>query len=330
MDLIRRPRRIRRSAVIRELVQENSLSVSQLIFPQFVVEGVGKKEAIASMPNIFRLSADLLLMEIERLSKIGIKAFAIFPVVPNKKKDELGSEALNPDGLIPKTVESIKKNFPDLCIITDIALDPYTSHGHDGVLGRHGLVDNDKTVDILTKMALLHAAAGVDMVAPSDMMDGRVGAIRKALDGSGFDDVIIHSYAAKYASSLYFPFREAIGSGLRSGDKRSYQLNPANCRDALLEASLDEGEGADIIMVKPATFYLDIISRIRARTTLPISAYHVSGEYSMVMAAAQNGWLNSDQVFYENILSIKRAGADMIFTYAAPRLAKMIAEKEFC
>lgn len=319
-----RPRRNRKNSAIRALVEETKLTTSDLIYPQFVVEGSGIKDPISSMPGIYRLSPDLLLKEAERLLEFGIPAIALFPVIPKEVKDERGSEAINPQGVLQQAVRLIKKNFPQLCVITDIALDPYTSHGHDGLVSKEGKVLNDSTLQILTEMALVQAEAGVDMVAPSDMMDGRVGAIRTALDDNGFSDVSIHAYTAKYASSFYGPFRDALGSAPVFGDKKSYQMNPANSREALIEAHLDEMEGADILMVKPALPYLDIISKLRSATSLPISAYHVSGEYAMVMAAAQKGWLDEDRALFESVLCIKRAGADMIFTYAALKIAQLL------
>jgi porphobilinogen synthase len=319
-----RPRRNRKSPAIRALIEETKLTASNLIYPQFVIEGTGIKNPIPSMPGIYRLTVDFLLKEAERLVEFGIPAIALFPVIPKEFKDEAGSESLNPHGILLQAVRSIKSNFPQLCVITDIALDPYTSHGHDGLVNEEGKILNDASLDILTRMALVQAEAGVDMVAPSDMMDGRVGAIRAALDGNGFHDVSIHAYTAKYASAFYGPFRDALGSAPTFGDKKSYQMNPANSREALIEAQLDEMEGADILMVKPALPYLDIVAKLRAATALPISAYQVSGEYAMVMAAALNGWLDGDRALYESLLCIKRAGADMIFTYAAPRIAQLL------
>lgn len=319
-----RPRRNRKSSAIRALVQETRLHVSDLICPHFVLEGTNRREGISSMPGIERLSCDLLLNEIHRICELGILALALFPVISNEKKDFLGTYALNPNGLIPSTIRSIKKEFPELCLIVDIALDPFTSHGHDGIIDEVGDVLNDPTLEILTQMALLYADAGADMVAPSDMMDGRVGAIRAVLDKNNFSKVSVHAYAVKYASSFYHPFRDALGSHPKIGNKKTYQLNPANHREALLEASLDAAEGADILMIKPALPYLDIISKVKSTTTLPVSAFQVSGEYAMIMAAAQKGWMVEEDVFWESALSIKRAGADMIFTYAAPQIAKMI------
>jgi porphobilinogen synthase len=318
-----RPRRNRKSAAVRQLVQETRLAVHDLIYPVFVWDGF-QKEAIGSLPGIFRLSLDALVREVERVAEIGIGAVALFPVIPGDLKDEEGSEALSQEGILFEAIQLLKREFPTLCLIADVALDPYTSHGHDGVLDENGEILNDATVERLVKLALLQAEAGVDMVAPSDMMDGRVRAIREALDEKGFTQVSIHAYSAKYASCFYAPFREALGSKLSFGDKKTYQLNPANQREGLLEALLDEEEGADILMVKPALLYLDVICKLRECTHYPISAFQVSGEYAMIMAAAQNEWLNAERAFYESVLSIKRAGADMIFTYAAPKLAELI------
>lgn len=324
--LFHRPRRNRKTCAVRALVQENRLHASDLIHPLFVVEGNSVRIPIKSMPGIERLSIDELLKEVEKNCSVGIQAVALFPVISPEKKDEEGSESLNKEGILQKAIRAVKKEFPDVCVISDVALDPYTTHGHDGVLNEKQDVANDKTVDILVEMALVQAEAGVDMVAPSDMMDGRVGAIRKGLDSAGFFDVNIHAYSAKYASAFYGPFRDALSSRLKFGNKKTYQMNPANSREALLEAMLDESEGADVIMVKPALAYLDVIAKIREVTSLPISAYQVSGEYSMIMAADQNGWLDGKQALIESMLSIKRAGADMIFTYGAFRIAQWIKD----
>lgn len=319
-----RPRRNRKNPAIRALVQETRLHSSDLIYPLFLIEGHGVREPIKSMPGIFRLSLDLLMKEVERALELGIPAIALFPVIEKSLKDEEGSLALDRDGMLQKAIATLKREFQGLCIMSDVALDPYTSHGHDGIVNGEGEVLNDETVEALVQMALVQAEAGVDMVAPSDMMDGRIGAIRLALDQQGFSSVGIHAYSAKYASAFYGPFRDALSSQLKFGDKKTYQMNPANRREALLEASLDELEGADILMVKPALAYLDVILKLREATTLPVSAYHVSGEYAMVMAAAQNGWLDGPKTLWESVLSIKRAGADMILTYAAPLIAQKI------
>ncbi|HSW87240.1 MAG TPA: porphobilinogen synthase [Rhabdochlamydiaceae bacterium] len=322
--LIKRPRRNRKTVAIRSLVRETVLLPSDLAVPFFVLEGTREKQAISSMPGIHRMSADLILAEAEILHSQGIPAIALFPVIDPLEKDPFGQAALDPEGVLPKTIKMIKQELPSLCVITDVALDPYTSHGHDGIIDESGDVLNDATVEILAHLSLLHAESGVDFVAPSDMMDGRVLAIRQMLDRNQFENVGIIAYTAKYASSLYFPFRDALQSGLKFGDKKTYQMNPSNSREAILEAHLDAEEGADILMVKPALFYLDIISKMRAEFHLPISAFHVSGEYAMVMAAHERGFLDAGAAFYEALLSIKRAGADFIFTYAAPFVLEML------
>ena len=318
--MLKRPRRNRKSESVRLLVQETILRPHDFVAPFFLIPGENQKRAIPSMPGIDRLSVDLILKEAEKLHAKQVPAIALFPVLEKEKKDPKGSYALDEKGIIPQAVALLKKEIPSLCIITDIALDPFTTHGHDGVVGEKGEVLNDPTIEILSQMALIHAQAGVDFVAPSDMMDGRVGAIRKELDRKSFSDVGILSYTAKYASSLYTPYRDAVGSALQFGDKKSYQLNPANSREAILEALLDQEEGADMLMVKPALFYLDVIALMRANSKLPICAYHVSGEYAMVMAAHERGFCDASQVFYEALLSIKRAGADFIFSYALPHI----------
>lgn len=320
LSLPNRMRRNRKSEGIRSLVRETHLKKSDLIQPFFLIEGEEKKEVIKEMPGIFRFSSDLLLRKAEDLLEKGMKAIAIFPVIDPSKKTNDGKEALNSSGLLAQTITLLKKEIPEMTLIADVALDPYTSHGHDGVVNERGEVANDDTVVLLGEMAVMLADAGVDIVAPSDMMDGRVGYIRKVLDESNFQNTSILSYSVKYASSLYSPFREALGTYQLFADKRSYHMDPANCREALLEAELDMEEGADILMVKPATFYLDVISELRNICHKPVAAYHVSGEYSMVMAADEKGYLNADKVFYENLLSIKRAGADMILTYAGERM----------
>lgn len=316
-----RPRRNRKNSALRTLIQETRLAPSDLIVPHFVLEGAGIEQEIKSMPGIYRHSCDKLLKVIERQAKQGIRAVALFPVIPSEMKDVSGTQALNPTGILLQTIRVIKKEFPELCLISDVALDPYTSHGHDGVINEDGVVKNDESVELLVKMALLQAEAGVDLVAPSDMMDGRVGAIRQALEEKGLTEVGILAYAAKYASAFYGPFRDALGSHLQFGDKKSYQLNPANRREALIESALDAAEGADILMVKPALPYLDVLLKLREETSLPLAAYQVSGEYSMIMAADKEGWLDGKKALYESLLGIKRAGADMILTYAAEQIA---------
>ena len=276
------------------------------------------------MPGVYRLSIDLMLREVELLVASGVEAVDLFVVCPKERKDAAGSDALREGNLLQQSVHALKHHFPELCVMVDIALDPFTDHGHDGLVSGDGVVLNDETVVVLEQMALLAAAAGADIVAPSDMMDGRVKGIRAALDAEGYEQVGICAYAAKYASALYGPFREALHSAPQFGDKKTYQMNPANVREALRESALDEAEGADMLMIKPASLYLDVIAKVREQSTLPICAYHVSGEYSMVMAAAERGWLDADKVFYETLLSIKRAGADFIFTYAASRVIRVI------
>jgi porphobilinogen synthase len=323
--MLRRPRRNRKTVAIRSMVEETILRPSDFVAPFFVLPGEKKKEAIISLPGVDRLSIDHILKEAEKLHRQGVPAIALFPVLDPSEKDPQGSGALREDGVIPQSVRKLKQEIPSLCVIADIALDPFTSHGHDGIVDAQGYVLNDATIDILTQMAHLFAASGIDFVAPSDMMDGRVAAIRRKLDTHQFHDVGILSYTAKYASSLYAPFRDAVGSKLQFGDKKTYQLNPANSREALLETTLDTEEGADILMVKPALFYLDILAKMRAHSHLPIAAYHVSGEYAMVMAAHEKGYLDAPQVFYEAFLSIKRAGADLIFTYALPHILPQLS-----
>lgn len=319
--LHQRPRRNRQSPAIRALVQETHLHASQLVAPLFVVEGDNVQQPIASMPGISRYSIDLLVQEVIDLYELGVRAVDLFCYVPYDKKDDQASEATRPNNLMHKALKRLKSEIPDMCLMVDIALDPFTTHGHDGIVNVKGQIDNDETLDILGEMSALAAQAGADIVAPSDMMDGRVGYIRKVLDRAGYSQVGILSYAAKYASAFYGPFRDALDSAPKFGDKKTYQMNPANRREALLECALDEFEGADMLMIKPALAYLDVIAKVRESTSLPIAAYHVSGEYSMVMAAAQNEWLDADRVFEECLMSIKRAGADFIFTYAAKRIA---------
>ena len=314
MDLVYRPRRLRRSASIRGLVRETEFSPRQLIYPMFVTEGKAVRECIETMPGQFRLSIDELLRECEELYALGIGAVNLFGY--SIEKDKLGSMSYDSGGLIQRAVRAIKKTIPELCVQTDVALDPYTTHGHDGLV-INGEIVNDESVEVLCRMALSHAEAGADWIAPSDMMDGRVGAIRNALDGQGFDGVGILAYSAKYASCFYGPFRGALKSAPKSGDKKSYQMDPANTREALREISLDLDEGADVVMIKPALCYLDVISRVRDTFDVPIAAYNVSGEYAMVIAAAEKGWLDKDRAMMEMLLSIRRAGADMILTYFA-------------
>jgi len=318
LKLTQRPRRLRRSEAIRALVRETTLQPGDLIQPLFVIEGAGVREDIATMPGQFRLSVDELVRTGERLLAAGVGGVNLFGYCA--RKDDQASDAFNPRGLIPRAVRALKAACPELCVQTDVALDPYTEHGHDGLVIR-GEVANDETVAVLTRMAVAHAAAGADWVAPSDMMDGRVGAIREALDDAGFTQTGILAYSAKYASCFYGPFRGALDSAPRGGNKKAYQMDPANIREALKELALDIEEGADVVMIKPALSALDVIAAARARFDVPIAAYQVSGEYSMIMAAAEKGWLDADAAMLESLLAIKRAGADMILTYFAERAA---------
>jgi porphobilinogen synthase len=320
LDLPIRLRRNRKTEAIRKMVQETHLTPHDFIAPLFIIEGEKTRVPIPSLPGVERLSIDLALKEAKELHDRGIQSIALFPVISPNLKTPTAEEAWNPDGLLSRALKEIKFALPDLCLIADVALDPFTSHGHDGLANEKGEIVNDATIECLIQMSLMQARAGVDFVAPSDMMDGRVSAIREALDHEGFDQVGIFSYSAKYASALYGPFRDALQVKLSFGDKKTYQLDPANIREALLEAALDEEEGADVLIVKPASIYLDVIAKLREQTKRPIAAYHVSGEYAMVMAAHQAGWLNGPKVFYETLLSIKRAGADMIFSYAIKQI----------
>ena len=321
--LQRRPRRNRHTSAIRGLVQETQLSVHDFIFPMFVQEGVSTKIEIKSMPGIYRFSLDELLKEIAEVQKLGIKSICLFPNYPEAKKDKYGSESLKLDTLYLRALSEIKSRFPELLIMTDVALDPYSSDGHDGIV-ENGRILNDETVEVLTKMAIAQARAGADIIGPSDMMDGRIGSIRKNLDEAGFSHVAIMAYTAKYASAFYGPFRDALESAPKFGDKKTYQMNPANAKEALLEAELDFAEGADIMMVKPAFSYLDIIKTLKDNFNIPISAYNVSGEYAMIKAAAQNGWIDNDKAMMEMLLSIKRAGADIILSYFAKEAAVLL------
>ncbi len=328
LDLPSRPRRNRKSAALRGLVEETTLHPRHFVAPIFVLSGNNQKKAVESMPGVFRLSGDLILKEVETLLNLGIKAVDLFAVIPPDLKDPFGSEALRPGNIIEKTVSTLKKTFPELCVFVDIALDPFTSHGHDGIVNESGEVINDATVRVLADMSILAAQAGADVVAPSDMMDGRVGYIRKVLDEAGYVNVSILAYTAKYASAFYGPFREALNSAPKFGDKKGYQMNPANSREAVLESQLDAAEGADMLLIKPALPYLDVIARVKNATSLPVGAFHVSGEYTMVKAAAQNGWIDGERVMHESLLSIKRAGADFIFTYAAKEMAEYLLKQD--
>ena len=317
----RRPRRNRKSEAIRSMVEETTVTTNDLIYPLFLLDGSSQKVEVNSMPGIFRMSGELMLKEIEECMKVGIRAFDIFPAVEEQYKDKTATKSYDPNFFYLKALRAIKKNFPEACIMTDVAMDPYSADGHDGLV-KDGKILNDETLEISGRMALAQAETGIDILGPSDMMDGRVGHIRNLLDQNGFTDVSIMSYTAKYTSGFYNPFREALDSAPKFGDKKTYQMNPANRNEALLEAQLDTDEGADFLMVKPALAYLDVIRLLKDNSYLPIAAYNVSGEYSMVKAAAQKGWLDGDRVMNEILLSIKRAGADVILTYFAKAFAQ--------
>ncbi len=319
--MLNRPRRNRKSQVIRDMVQENHLHASDFIFPLFIIDGNQKKTEVASMPGIFRYSIDNLLHEVESCLKLGLKSFDLFPNLEESLKDKTASESLNENGLYLKAIKQVKTYFPEACIVTDVAMDPYSSDGHDGFV-ENGEIINDKTLTILADMAVAQAQAGADIIAPSDMMDGRVQYIREALDENGFSNVSIMSYTAKYASAFYGPFRDALNSAPKFGDKKTYQMNPANQREALIEAALDTQEGADFLMVKPALAYLDVIKLLKDNFDLPIAAYNVSGEYAMIKAAVQNGWLDEQRTIVETLMGMKRAGADIILTYHAKEVLK--------
>lgn len=324
-----RMRRNRANSFSRRLVAESSLSVDDLIYPMFVLEGEGQRESVPSMPGIERLSIDLMLQECAELVQLGIPAIALFPVVGADKKSELAEEAFNPEGLVQRTVRAIKEAQPDLGVITDVALDPFTIHGQDGLINDQGYVLNDETIAVLKKQALSHAQAGADVVAPSDMMDGRVGVIRETLEQAGFVNTAIMAYSAKYASHYYGPFRDAVGSAgnLKGADKKQYQMDPANSDEAIREIQLDINEGADMVMVKPGMPYLDIVRRCKDELGVPTFAYQVSGEYAMHQAAFANGWLNKEATMLESLMCFKRAGADGILTYFAKETAKLLNQK---
>lgn len=318
----RRPRRNRKSEAIRAMVEETKVTTDDLIFPLFLLDGRNQKVAVASMPGIFRLSTDLMLKEVEQCMNLGIRAFDIFPAVEEQYKDKHATRSYDENFFYLRALKEIKKQFPEACVMTDVAMDPYSSDGHDGLV-KDGKILNDETLEILAKMSVAQAATGIDIVGPSDMMDGRVAYIRKALDDNGFTEVSIMSYTAKYASGFYNPFRDALDSAPKFGDKKTYQMNPANRTEALVEAQLDTEEGADFLMVKPALAYLDIIRLLKDNSMLPIAAYNVSGEYSMLKAAALKGWLDGERVMKETLLSMKRAGADVILTYFAKEFAEL-------
>jgi len=328
LDLAVRMRRNRRSEWARRMVREHTLTTDDLIWPLFLMEGDNARSPVPSMPHVERLSIDQAVREAERAAKLTIPCIALFPYTDPELRDETGSEALNPENLVCRAIRAIKKEVPDIGVLCDVALDPFTSHGHDGLL-RDGIILNDETVAVLAKQAVLQAEAGCDIIAPSDMMDGRVAVIRKALDAADLTDVSIMSYAAKYASAFYGPFRDAVGSAKTlTGDKRTYQMDPANSDEALREVALDIEEGADMIMVKPGLPYLDIVERVKETFGMPTFAYQVSGEYAMIMAAAQNGWLDSERAMLESLIAFKRAGADGVLTYFAPRVAEKLRSEK--
>jgi len=324
--LTHRPRRMRKHEFNRSLIRENSLTTNDLIYPLFIVEGKSKREGIKSMPGIERLSIDQLMIEAKEIVDLNIPAIALFPVIAAEKKSLEAEESYNSDGLVQRAVRELKRNFSELAVITDIALDPFTSHGQDGLIDNNGYVMNDETVDVLVKQAISHAKAGADIVAPSDMMDGRIGAIREALEEEGLIHTNILAYSAKYASSFYGPFREAVGSSgnLGSADKKTYQMDPANSNEALREVELDIAEGADMVMIKPGLPYLDVLSNVKQTFGMPTFAYHVSGEYSMLKAASQNNWIDEKSCVLEALICFKRAGADAILTYYAKEVAMWI------
>lgn len=323
MNLMQRPRRNRKTAVIRSMVQENVLSPSDFIFPLFLIEGTNQAVEVASMPGIYRYSLDRIKVEIKECMQMGIMAFDIFPSINDSLKDTMATEGCNPDGLYLRALSEIKQEIPEACIMTDVAMDPYSSDGHDGIV-RNGEIINDETLEVLAKMAIAQAKTGIDILGPSDMMDGRVGYIRQALDAEGFSNISIMSYTAKYASAFYGPFRDALDSAPKFGDKKTYQMDPANSKEALIEADLDAAEGADFLMVKPALAYLDIIKLLNDNYDLPIAAYNVSGEYAMIKAAAAKGWLDGDKAMMESLLSMKRAGSSVILTYFAKEAAQIL------
>lgn len=324
--LTHRPRRMRKHAHTRELMRENTLTTDDLILPIFIIEGENKRESIDSMPDVERLSIDQLLIEAQELVDLGIRAVALFPVVPDAKKSLDAQEAFNSDGLAQRAVRALKAQFSELAVITDVALDPFTTHGQDGLIDESGYVLNDETTEVLVKQALSHAQAGSDIVAPSDMMDGRIGAIRDTLEENGFIHTSILAYSAKYASNYYGPFRDAVGSAKNLGksSKETYQMDPANADEAIREVGLDIEEGADMVMIKPGLPYLDIVHRVKETFGMPTFAYHVSGEYAMLKAASQNGWIDEKKVVLETLLCFKRAGADAILTYYAKQAAKWL------
>ncbi len=324
LDLTRRARRNRKTENIRHMVRETELAVHHLVYPVFIRDGENVEEEIISMPGISRKTIDRLLLELEEVVALGIPAIAPFPAIDESLKDKLATASYDANGLVQRAVRAIKQKFPDLIVMTDVALDPFNSDGHDGIVSDAGEVLNDETVEVLCKMAVSHAAAGADFVCPSDMMDGRIAALRAALDAAGFQNTSIMAYSAKYASAFYGPFRDALDSAPKTGDKKTYQMDPANAREALLETEMDVAEGADVVMVKPAGSYLDVLYRVSQTFNVPVSAYQVSGEYAMIVAAGQNGWVNQEAVMMESLLAIKRAGANFIWTYFAKEAAKIL------
>jgi len=324
MDLIHRPRRNRKSEAVRMFHRETMVAPSHFIYPVFIHDGEGT-QPIGSMPGCSRLSLDALMKEAEGALSEGVNALVLFPAIDEKLKTSQGEESYNPEGLVPRAIRRLKKEFPELLVVTDVALDPYSCDGHDGIV-MDGKILNDETVEVLCRQSLCQAEAGADIIAPSDMMDGRIAAIRETLDDADYTEVSLLAYTAKYASAFYGPFREALESAPKFGDKKTYQMDPANAREALREADLDEAEGADMLMVKPAGPYLDVIRRLREQSTLPIAAYQVSGEYAMLKAASQNGWLDEKRVVLESLLAIRRAGADIILTYYARQAARWLRE----
>lgn len=323
MELYQRPRRNRRTESIRTLVRETQLTPGDLIWPVFVMEGEGQAMPVASMPGVSRMSVDVLVAQAREAHAMGVPALALFPVVPDKLKDPTATESQNPNGLLQRALRTLKHEIPTMTLITDVAMDPYSSDGHDGLV-KGGQILNDETLPILAEMAIAQAEAGADIVAPSDMMDGRVGYIREALDAQGHEDVGILAYSAKYASGFYGPFRDALDSAPKHGDKKTYQMDPANIREAIREVNLDIAEGADMVMVKPGMPYLDVLHAVAQVSEVPVAVYQVSGEYAMLEAAAANGWLDRDRVMLESLTAFKRAGADMILTYYAPVAARLI------
>lgn len=329
MNLERRPRRLRRSAALRAQACETRLHTDNLIYPMFLVEGENRAEEVASLPGNYRWSADRLYKEVEGCLELGLRSIVLFPAIAEENKDKIASYSYAEENFYLHTLRGLKERFPELCLMTDVAMDPYSSDGHDGYVNEGGEIENDTTLPILARMAVAQAQAGVDIIGPSDMMDGRVGAIRQALDGAGFSQTAIMSYTAKYASAFYGPFRDALDSAPKAGDKKTYQMNPANKREALVEAEADYQEGADFLMVKPALAYLDIIQLLKQNFDIPISAYNVSGECAMLRAAAMQGWLNYEQAMPEMLLSIHRAGADVILSYFAKDYARMFKAGRF-